>query len=57
MTQTPHVTFQPDRFKDGYGLHIQSIDSIIQEKATLAITVDCGITAKKASLYANEKKS
>ncbi|BEU87870.1 hypothetical protein TAMA11512_13340 [Selenomonas sp. TAMA-11512] len=37
--------FLPDRQKDGYGLHDDTLDQIITDGASLIVTVDCGITA------------
>lgn len=37
--------FLPDRFIDGYGMNIERIKEIAQNKANLIITVDNGITA------------
>ena len=37
--------FIPNRFDDGYGLNLVSIESIIAMGATLIVSVDCGITA------------
>lgn len=38
--------FMPNRYEDGYGLSIPTIDKIFaQNKPDLIITVDCGITA------------
>jgi single-stranded-DNA-specific exonuclease len=34
----------PDRFKEGYGLNLKSVEAIISNGARLIITVDCGIT-------------
>lgn len=36
--------FLPDREKEGYGLNMEVINSIINEGTKLIITVDCGIT-------------
>ena len=35
----------PNRITEGYGLNIEAIQKIIDEKYNLIITVDCGITA------------
>jgi len=35
----------PNRLEEGYGLNKQAIEKIINEKYTLIITVDCGISA------------
>ncbi len=37
----------PDRFQDGYGLNMNSVDKIIKEKTNLVITVDNGITCNE----------
>lgn len=49
------MAFQPDRFQDGYGLHISSIDEATKHNIKLLITVDCGITSHASSIYAKEK--
>ncbi|MBI5742685.1 MAG: single-stranded-DNA-specific exonuclease RecJ [Candidatus Niyogibacteria bacterium] len=35
----------PDRFSEGYGLSFASINSFMEQKPTLVITVDCGVTS------------
>ncbi|MCY4644659.1 MAG: single-stranded-DNA-specific exonuclease RecJ [Bacteriovoracales bacterium] len=47
--------YQPDRFKDGYGLHVHCVEQIISHGVTLLITVDCGITDAEAADYAAGK--
>jgi len=37
--------FIPDRMKDGYGLKIHHLSHILEMKANLLISVDCGIKA------------
>jgi len=37
-----------DRFTEGYGLSVEGIDSAIEQKITLVITVDCGIRENEA---------
>jgi len=37
--------FIPDRLKQGYGIKKEYIDVVLQKKATLVISVDCGIKA------------
>lgn len=50
-----HVFFyMPDRFSDGYGFSMQSIDKIKAKGATLIISVDNGITAVQEVRYAKE---
>ena len=48
--------FMPNRYQDGYGLTIQTLDKIF-EKSTpdLIITVDCGITAVEETEYLKSK--
>ncbi len=44
----------PNRLEEGYGLNSQAIQKIIEEKYTLMITVDCGISAIKEIEECNE---
>lgn len=37
----------PNRFKDGYGLNIHSLDNLLEAGKGLLITVDCGISNKR----------
>ena len=46
--------YQPNRFTEGYGLHISSIDRALADQVTLLITVDCGITNESAITYAQK---
>ncbi|MBO4380845.1 MAG: single-stranded-DNA-specific exonuclease RecJ [Clostridia bacterium] len=44
--------FIPDRNKDGYGISVEALESIIaRKKPNLVITVDCGITAVQEVEY------
>lgn len=43
----------PDRLKEGYGMHISSIQYLHQKNANLIITVDCGISSCKEVEEAN----
>ncbi|MDZ7611771.1 MAG: single-stranded-DNA-specific exonuclease RecJ [Candidatus Moranbacteria bacterium] len=45
----------PDREKEGYGMNAEAIDYINEKKASLIITVDCGVTSKKEVEYAKKK--
>ncbi len=47
--------FIPNRFDDGYGLNTESLDQIINQGATLIVTVDCGITAIDEARFCREK--
>ena len=44
----------PNRLEEGYGLNIESIKKIAEEKFTLMITVDCGISGLEEVKYAKE---
>ena len=48
-------TVQPSRFIEGYGLHLSSIDESVQNKLSILITVDCGISNNEAADYAKSK--
>ena len=45
----------PDRYKEGYGVSIESIDYADENSVKLIITVDCGIKAVNEVKYANSK--
>jgi len=47
--------FIPDRMKDGYGLKIHHLPHILEMKANLLISVDCGIKATDFVEEAKEK--
>ena len=44
----------PNRLNEGYGLNIEAIKKIAEEKFNLMITVDCGITAIEEIEYAKK---
>lgn len=44
----------PNRLDEGYGLNRAAVEKIANEKYTLMITVDCGISAIEEVKYANE---
>lgn len=45
-------SFMPNRYEDGYGLNIATIDKIFEKnKPDIIITVDCGITAVEEVEY------
>lgn len=51
------IYYQPDRLTEGYGLHKHVIKRWVEEeKVSLLITVDNGITAYNEVAYANELK-
>ena len=45
----------PDRYKEGYGVSLESIDYADENNVKLIITVDCGIKAVNEVKYANSK--
>lgn len=47
-------TFIPNRFSDGYGLTVESIETISKSGAKLVITVDCGSLSHEPIARANE---
>ncbi|MDD2852070.1 MAG: single-stranded-DNA-specific exonuclease RecJ [Desulfuromonadaceae bacterium] len=46
--------FIPNRFDDGYGLSKGAIERIIDEGATLIISVDCGITSVNEAAFCRQ---
>ena len=44
----------PNRLEEGYGLNKQAIEDIINQKYTLMITVDCGISGIEEVEYCNK---
>lgn len=46
-------SYIPNRLDEGYGLNKDAIDKIAEEKYTLMITVDCGISGIEEVEYAN----
>ena len=50
-----HVAeYIPNRLKEGYGLNKDAVKEITNQKYTLMITVDCGISALEEIEYANQ---
>ena len=45
----------PDRYNEGYGVSIKSIDYAASKGVSLVITLDCGIKASEKVPYAKEK--
>jgi len=39
------TTYIPDRFTEGYGMNVEAIRKLSEDKVNLIITVDCGINA------------
>lgn len=51
----PVSYYIPHRQDEGYGLSLSGMDKLIDQKASLMITVDCGITAVEEIAYAKKK--
>ncbi|MCF8296224.1 MAG: single-stranded-DNA-specific exonuclease RecJ, partial [Saprospiraceae bacterium] len=47
--------YVPDRYSEGYGISLQSIDYAAENNYTLVIALDCGIKAIDKIYYANSK--
>ncbi|NVN89556.1 MAG: single-stranded-DNA-specific exonuclease RecJ [Desulfuromonadales bacterium] len=47
--------FIPNRFDDGYGLNMESLDLIIKQGAGLIISVDCGITSIEEARFCRDQ--
>lgn len=48
--------FIPNRFDDGYGLNLDSLERIIASGVSLIVSVDCGITSVQEAEYCSQKK-
>ncbi len=46
---------QPSRFKEGYGIHLSSIDNALEKGIKVLVSVDCGITNCETADYAKDK--
>ena len=58
LSQIGHknLTFYiPDRYVDGYGISIRSIDHAVRKGVKLVIALDCGIKAVEKVAYAKER--
>ena len=54
-TQTDNLIYYiPDRYREGYGISKEGIDTAKTEGCTLVIALDCGIKAVDKIAYANE---
>lgn len=47
--------FIPNRFDDGYGLNQDALERIIDNGATLIVSVDCGITSVSEAEYCRQR--
>lgn len=51
----PHRVYIPDRAREGYGPNIAAFDALIDEGATLILTLDCGTLAYEPINHANAR--
>lgn len=49
------ITYIPDRYREGYGISREGIDTAQKEGVALIIALDCGIKALEIARYAREK--
>lgn len=49
-----HEVYIPDRFEEGYGIHIKAIKQLHQQGASVIVSVDCGSSATEAARVAGE---
>ena len=49
------VHYIPHRHKEGYGLNIEGLDALVEQKISLIITIDLGTTEHDSIAYANTK--
>ena len=51
---TPNVSYYiPSRLDEGYGLHKESIDRILEDGGEFIVTVDCGSSSAEETAYAH----
>ena len=56
-TQTDNILYYiPDRYREGYGISFEGIDTAQREGCTLIIALDCGIKAVDKVEYARERQ-
>lgn len=48
------ISYIPDRYSEGYGLHIAALEQLKKQGVTLIVSVDCGITATEAAAWAQQ---
>ncbi|MEW6057327.1 MAG: single-stranded-DNA-specific exonuclease RecJ [Bdellovibrionota bacterium] len=49
------IAYQPNRFTEGYGVHSGALERLIDQGASVIITVDCGITAVEPARLAKDR--
>jgi single-stranded-DNA-specific exonuclease len=48
------LTYIPDRYEEGYGIHVKALEELKRQQVTLVISVDCGITSVEEAAWARE---
>jgi single-stranded-DNA-specific exonuclease len=48
------LSYIPDRYDEGYGIHIQALEQLVAQGVTLVVAVDCGITSIQEAAWARE---
>lgn len=46
------ISYTPDRFSEGYGVHTAAVDALYAEGVTLIATADCGTSSVREAEYA-----
>jgi single-stranded-DNA-specific exonuclease len=50
------VAYIPDRYEEGYGIHISALAELKEQKVDLVISVDCGITSVAEAKWAKDNQ-
>ncbi|HSX41249.1 MAG TPA: single-stranded-DNA-specific exonuclease RecJ [Candidatus Saccharimonadales bacterium] len=48
------ITYVPDRYEEGYGLHLEALKQLKADGIDLVVTVDCGITSVAEAAWARK---
>jgi len=48
------LSYIPDRYDEGYGIHVKALEQLAKEGVTLVVSVDCGITSIEEAAWARE---
>ncbi|HEX7260073.1 MAG TPA: DHH family phosphoesterase, partial [Candidatus Saccharimonadia bacterium] len=48
------LTYIPDRYDEGYGIHIKALEELKSQGVSLVISVDCGITSVAEAEWAQQ---
>jgi len=50
------LSYIPDRYDEGYGIHIKALQQLAKEGVSLVVSVDCGITSVEETAWARAHK-